>query len=357
MKRQSSIELLRIVAIIGVIIMHYCNGEIGGGMTYVDKGSVNEYIMRFIIVLFAFAVDLFFMISGYFMTYSYQRKIRKPLSLIIHVMLVKLVVYLAINFSAGTPIYIKSMIASMIPANYFVIMYIVVFFLSPYINIVLDTLKNKEYKTFFIIVILIFSIWSTGVNLLNNMRGEAFEGLDTVGNWGNQSGYTIVNFIIMYIIGATIRRYNVNEKIRTGTLCLAFSICLIANYLMMLVEARMTPVISSVSMAYCSPFVIAEAAAVFMVFLNIKIGSINIINKLSPGVFTAFLVHFYLLKFIGIDKMVNASSGIMILHIVFSSTAIFLICVILHYIYNMITKPIFDLVFKKGDYTVIDIKK
>ena len=39
--RNSSIELLRIISIIGVVGLHYNNATVGGGFRYVKEYSVN----------------------------------------------------------------------------------------------------------------------------------------------------------------------------------------------------------------------------------------------------------------------------------------------------------------------------
>ena len=74
-ERKSNIELLRIFTMIGVIILHYNNPTIGGGITYATKGSANFYILYFLESLFACAVDLFILISGYFMCTNNKRNI------------------------------------------------------------------------------------------------------------------------------------------------------------------------------------------------------------------------------------------------------------------------------------------
>lgn len=47
MERNSSIELLRIIAIIGVVILHYNNSGMGGAFYYVTEGSLNQYYLFF----------------------------------------------------------------------------------------------------------------------------------------------------------------------------------------------------------------------------------------------------------------------------------------------------------------------
>ena len=69
-ERQSNIELLRILAIMGVIVLHYGNPSMGGGRSDVKESSINSYVLYLVISLFACAVDLFMIISGYFMCNS-----------------------------------------------------------------------------------------------------------------------------------------------------------------------------------------------------------------------------------------------------------------------------------------------
>ena len=84
-ERQSNIELLRILAIMGVIVLHYNNAEMGGGgLGYVAKDSINEWVLRFFESVFICAVDLFVLITGYFMCKS-QISIRKYVKLFLEV--------------------------------------------------------------------------------------------------------------------------------------------------------------------------------------------------------------------------------------------------------------------------------
>ena len=72
--RNSSIELLRIIMMMGVIILHYNNSNLGGGYRYVKEGSLNNYYLFFLNNLFVYAVDIFIMISGYFLCKTENRK-------------------------------------------------------------------------------------------------------------------------------------------------------------------------------------------------------------------------------------------------------------------------------------------
>ena len=80
--RQSNIELLRILAAFGVIVQHYNNPNIGGAIRAVIPRSPNAMILAFLHVGMICAVDLFILISGYFMRDTKKRDLLKPVKLL-----------------------------------------------------------------------------------------------------------------------------------------------------------------------------------------------------------------------------------------------------------------------------------
>lgn len=96
--RNSSIELLRIVSMIGVVILHY-NG--GGAFRYVTEGSVNEYYLYATESVFICAVNVFIMISAYFLCTTYERKFIKVVELIMQVVVFNYIFYFLDIVSGG----------------------------------------------------------------------------------------------------------------------------------------------------------------------------------------------------------------------------------------------------------------
>ena len=92
--RNSNIELLRILSIIGVIILHYNYELYGGAFSYVTPHSINEFILYLLEYSNIVAVDIFVLISGYFLSQNNSRSIIKPLKLIVQVIFIAAVFYL-----------------------------------------------------------------------------------------------------------------------------------------------------------------------------------------------------------------------------------------------------------------------
>lgn len=75
--RESKFELLRILAILGVIVLHY-NAI---GLAHVAEGSINKEIIYFTESMYICSVNVFILISGYFICRSESQTLWKPIEL------------------------------------------------------------------------------------------------------------------------------------------------------------------------------------------------------------------------------------------------------------------------------------
>lgn len=94
--RQSNIELLRILAVMGVIVLHYNNRSMGGGFLFTQSLPINHFILKVIESVNISAVDLFMLISGYFLITSDKRNILKPIQLFFQVIIFSVGGYLGL---------------------------------------------------------------------------------------------------------------------------------------------------------------------------------------------------------------------------------------------------------------------
>lgn len=90
--RDSSIELLRIISACAVIILHY-NGGAGKALAY-SSGTSHD-ILIFLECLSVCAVDVFIMISGYFLCTTTKRTWDKPVYLVLLMWIISLLSYSA----------------------------------------------------------------------------------------------------------------------------------------------------------------------------------------------------------------------------------------------------------------------
>ena len=130
--RNTSIELLRIISSIGVIILHYNNKDIGGGFKYVVEGSINQYFLYLTQTLFIVSVDLFVMISAYFLSQTQKRKFVKVVELLLQVILFRLCFYLTDVVLGKVTFSVINLIGCFAPSNYFAILYCSLYIISSY---------------------------------------------------------------------------------------------------------------------------------------------------------------------------------------------------------------------------------
>ena len=87
--RDSNIELVRFLAIIGVCVLHFNFYS----WNYVADIFLNKAVLKVLQQIFICAVNLFMMISGYFMIEKRSVSLRKPIELIVQVVIVNYVLH------------------------------------------------------------------------------------------------------------------------------------------------------------------------------------------------------------------------------------------------------------------------
>ncbi len=337
-ERQSNIELLRVLAILGVVVLHYNNPILGGGMTYAQEGGLNFYILYLFESCFVSAVDLFMLISGYFLIASNSRNIWRVIELIVQVMVFNLGYYIISTLIGHNEISIKHAVSSLIPSNYFVILYCLVFLVSPFINKLMKVLNAGQLRIFMLFIFLAFSIYPTLVDVLGEFAGSQIMGLSTVGAYGSQWGYSAVNFMLMYCIGAYLRIRGLDEWSRKKALLL-FGVCALGALLWSRANDFIGYFTEKSAYEYCNPLVIFMAISIFIVFAKTDLGVRKWINHLAKGSFTVYLTHGFFIRHVGIENFVQGNVLLMLVHIIIVAVGLYLIGYMCFVIYDLITKP------------------
>lgn len=345
MERNSSIELLRIIAIMGVVILHYNNSGMGGAFYYVTEGSVNQYYLFFSESFFIYAVNLFIVISASYLSATNKRKAIKVAELLIQVISFRLVGYILPTIIIGERLSLKLIIECLLPANYFVILYLVIYILSPYINILIDSLSYKDFKKLICLLIFIFSIWTIIVDFLENILEKSINGLSTVGMFGSQYGLSVVNFTLIYFIGAYIRKMELKLSSLKAIALIVLIVFMI--YISSIVECKLE-LEEIVTWNYNNPLIILLAAIIYLLFSNYHYNN-KIINELAKAAFTCYLVHGYFINKVFIEEVVNKSVFVLMLHQIGVAMGIYILSYIVYKIYILCSRwfirlitPMFD---------------
>lgn len=124
-------------------------------------------------------------------------------------------------------------------------------------------------------------------------------------------GYSVYWLSMMYIIGAYIKKYGSNLKIRARTSLLGYFIFIIITWVSKLILDAMsnrglyTPYSSNILVDYTSPTIVGAAIMLLMCCLNMEFGKIwkKIISIFAPVAFGVYLIHVEPLIWDNIMKM------------------------------------------------------
>ena len=328
--RNSNIELLRIVATVGVIILHYNNIESGKAFLYTENIGINYQLLLMLELLSICAVNIFIIISGFFLCESNKLSVKKPIILLAEVVIFQYVRYILEIW--GGIINARSLAECLVPFNWYVWVYIALYVISPFINIIISAINKRQFQIFLGIWIVLFSFWPTVIDLFSSLFKVNLTALYTTGTFGSGDGYTIINFILMYLFGAYIKKYG--REIAWWKALGAYSIISLILYL----YARVS---FSGALAYSNPLVIFQAVTLFKAFEEIKFQS-KFINKVAEGCFTVYLLHTCFFPYMQIQRFTTSSPVIALLHCILSCMIIFSICWGIYFIYKNTIKKMME---------------
>lgn len=346
-ERQSNIELLRIFAMIGVIILHYIASPGHVLENAIDGGGY--YSIALVNSLYVCAVDLFVFISGFFMWKSKEVSVKKPIQLLVEVILFQELLAFVSVIHKGEAF--RHCLGALMPKNYFVTLYIALYLISPLINKSLNSLTKEQYKYWLTALVLLFSIEPILIDVLEGIKGADIMGASTIGILGSEWGYTIVTFLLIYVIGAYCGRFEISWS-KKKCVCIALSTVLILTT-WKIIEIRLGRSIGAEH--YQNPVIILEAVAIFMLFSHIKIQS-KIVNQLSKTCFTVFLVHANFINKMPIANLRQLNAVTLVANILIKATIIFLLSALVGLVYSTVEKKTFDKIEEKWDFYRLGIK-
>ncbi|MDG0060848.1 MULTISPECIES: acyltransferase [Priestia] len=311
MPRQSNLELLKIVAILMVIILHYFNADMGGGLKYVNSGTFNYYAMNYIESLSIIAVNCFVLITGYFLTGKETIRVKKVIDLVFVTIFYGLLFFFFI--SKHQAISLQGVIHAAIPfyvSNWYVASYCALYMLSPFLNILIRQLTKGQFQQLIIVGILFFSLVPTFLSKVSY----------------NDNGYGVLSFLLLYCIGSYIKTYSVGNKSKWVYLTIY------------LLSTTITFIIFN--LAYNTIFTVISSISLFLFFSKLSLHS-KIINYLASFTFAVYIIHtnefFTNIIFHKILKtQLFWNSSWFLLHIVFSVILVFIICMGIEIIRRML---------------------
>ena len=264
-ERNSSIEILRILAMLGIVIMH-TNGAVmehGSGTGFVWTQIENG--------IFNAGVSIFVLISGYFgIRRSAQKLIELELTVILYAVLSALVGYYLGKVS------ILNIIKAFIPIStncyWFISCYILLMIFSPYINKAIDSMSELQHRQLLLLMSAVFLVAPT-VIYYSVLSG----------------GKNVINMLLLYFLGSYIRKYNLSERYDKKFLLKILIATMVLNVFLNSLISIATGGKPHIPFARdCSIFIVIEAVTLMMFFMKVELHS-DFINRIAKHVFAVYL--------------------------------------------------------------------
>lgn len=274
MNRNSNIELLRICLMLMIIAGHVMMNH----KTSYSLTNSDEIIRLLFRSVFCVAVNSFVIISGYF---GIQFKKDRLAHLIIQTffysaMFMTLAIILGwhtINFRtdmfAFMPIFTKQ--------YWFVTCYVVLYIISPWLNIWVDSLEQSMFRKFLVLGFLIFFLWPTFSFLINSPR------------FVEDSGFGIVNFVYLYMLGRYIRLHFL-DKHSSIYYWMGYLLSVMTLFLCQYVLSWVLGFEFTSWTSYNTVLCFTGSVCLFMTFKNMSFHS-SIINYWAKPCLAVYLIH------------------------------------------------------------------
>lgn len=270
--RKSNIELLRIVAMLMVLVLHTrYDGilSVYGGI--VDASHISKFLFEAVSII---GVNLFVLISGYF---GIKLKKVSVLNLLFQIYWFALIGFigcclLAGSIHVGAKQYMK-LIFALSHNVWFVPCYFILMLISPMLNCFIEDKTIKQLAIYTSVLYVITYLWNTVF--------QCIQGFDGYG-WGF--------FIILYLIGAIINKWEEIHKVNRVGCLVGYIVCTIAIVTIGLIQ-NYIPVGQSLLWAYNCPLVLCSSICLFLFFISLDIKNNIVINTLASSSFAVLLFH------------------------------------------------------------------
>lgn len=243
-------------------------------------------------------VPLFVLISGYFGIKASPKGLIKLLGKVFVLTVPVLMIY---NVSSGCGMkgIIKSLLFVSNTPYWFVRIYVLLYLFSPVINHYLSNISDK--KNLYLLTILGWMSVYIGTS-----HGEP----------SLIDGKNLINFLFLYCLGNSLRKYESMINRRTalcgGGLFIVINLLTVTMYTNYY-DCIIGQAIWRLSFDYCSPILIFNSVLLFVIFSKINIKS-NIINIIASSTFSMYLIHLLVLDWpisdIAIEMYNNCSNEI-----------------------------------------------
>lgn len=277
--RKSNVELLRVVAMLMIVAHHF---SIHGGFDFPTTAvSFNRLWTQFILLGGKIGVNVFVLISGYFLISAKTVKASKVIKLWSQIFFYSVLIFFIFVATGIRPFGIKAFLHHLAPITYsqwwFAAAYFVLYLLSPYLNGMLNRLNQREYVGFLSLLLFCWCLIPTFTSRLYQSNN-------------------LLWFIFLYSLAGYFRLYGVgNVKCGRFFVLSAASagLTFLSAVVFDILGTKISVFASNSTFFYDMQKLPALLTSVFLFlgFLKLEIGQNRFINFLSSAMFGVYLIH------------------------------------------------------------------
>lgn len=279
--RDSNMELLRIVAMLGVLIVHADFYSLEAPTK--EECLTAPYVTTIRILIESatiISVNLFVLLSGW---YGIRVKKNRLFEFLFQTLFFNLLFFTIFSFFIPNKTFSKDGIESVFVLDkslWFVKAYLLLYLLSPILNAFSEKATQKQYK--FILI---------GFFVFQTVFGWLFHSVV----WF-KGGYSTISFIGLYLLSGFYHKYG-NRNPRKRTLLLIFILFILTNSILLYSSIyKFNGAYNNFFVDYNSPMVIIASLSIFLFFTKLHIKKNKIINYIAASCFAAYLFqmnHFF----------------------------------------------------------------
>lgn len=315
-KRNNSLDLLRCICMLFVVIIHVLGHS--GFLESFSSYSVSYYISNYLVSCVRVAVPVFVLITGYFgINFKTKKLIGMEISLLFYGVFSMILAWLISgNIELSTMNILKTCLPFSYKSWWFATMYMVLLIFSPFINRLLDNIKQKEHLILLIASFILFNVISS----------FSLDPIETT------NGFGFVNFIFLYCIGRYIRKYGLFDNVNKWFWLFgyfAFSFLILLSYRLYGNYKFGT---------YNSVLLLLSSVSFFMFFEKQSINA-NAFSKIAPYTFAVYLIsdNFFMRSVINkqlFDPCKYQNSVWIVLFIILYAALVMICCMLIDFVFK-----------------------
>lgn len=293
-KRQANFELLRIVAMLMIIVLHYLNK---GGLIepYTQDNSAVNYAAHLIEAFCIVAVNCYVLLSGYFLVESAwkpERVVSLAAQVLFYSLLIPVVLICAGVVAAGE-LSVYDWLNYVLPVEtehyWFATAYLIMYLFAPLLAAGVKAVERRTLQIIIGVMALFFCVWKSVVPAT----------LAT-----DRYGYDYGWFLFLFLIAAYIRLYGVpklEKKRNAAIFYVGMSLGIFALTVASGILAEVLPAFAyymDMPDTYNHILCLLSSIGLFMLFKNMKPWegrTAEVIRRLAPYTFGVYLLHEHIL--------------------------------------------------------------